>query len=284
MIDFSDLEDDAKFNAASKAKPVAFVYEYDCPKCRGSGRFRSHAGRDVGPCNLCAGKGKLSTPLSQHDLQKRKASAAKGRQTRDQNRRHGIVEFQQNNAAEYQWMLQRQERFEFAGKMLNSLNEWGSLTDNQLAAVRRCMQQDEVRKVEFVQERTAKQAEAAKVDLSGITKAFAAATGSGLKRPVLRIGDLTLSLAGAHSANAGMIYARRGETYLGKIANGQLSRSREATSDDLALLLAASANPLEQAVAYGRQTGTCACCGRELTDPESIAAGIGPVCASKWGF
>lgn len=36
-----------------------------------------------------------------------------------------------------------------------------------------------------------------------------------------------------------------------------------------------------QAAAFGRMTGVCAMCGRRLTDPESVAAGIGPVCLSK---
>jgi hypothetical protein len=31
----------------------------------------------------------------------------------------------------------------------------------------------------------------------------------------------------------------------------------------------------------GRQSGVCEACGRELTDPQSIAAGIGPVCGGK---
>lgn len=38
----------------------------------------------------------------------------------------------------------------------------------------------------------------------------------------------------------------------------------------------------EDAQAYGRQTGQCCCCGRALTNPDSIAAGIGPVCAGKF--
>jgi histidine ammonia-lyase len=38
----------------------------------------------------------------------------------------------------------------------------------------------------------------------------------------------------------------------------------------------------EAAAAYGKATGTCSCCGRELTDPVSIANGIGPICADKW--
>jgi len=40
---------------------------------------------------------------------------------------------------------------------------------------------------------------------------------------------------------------------------------------------------MEQAREFGRLYGVCARCGRTLTDEESIAAGIGPVCAGK-GF
>lgn len=39
---------------------------------------------------------------------------------------------------------------------------------------------------------------------------------------------------------------------------------------------------LEQAAAYGRTFGHCVVCGRLLTDPESIAAGIGPVCRERF--
>jgi Family of unknown function (DUF6011) len=39
---------------------------------------------------------------------------------------------------------------------------------------------------------------------------------------------------------------------------------------------------LEEAKAYGKVTGTCCVCSRRLTDEESIAEGIGPVCAKKF--
>jgi hypothetical protein len=39
---------------------------------------------------------------------------------------------------------------------------------------------------------------------------------------------------------------------------------------------------LEEAKAFGQLYGYCCVCGTELTDPESIAAGIGPVCATKF--
>ena len=41
-------------------------------------------------------------------------------------------------------------------------------------------------------------------------------------------------------------------------------------------------NPLAAAKRYGHALGVCAVCGRALTDPTSIAAGIGPVCASRF--
>lgn len=38
---------------------------------------------------------------------------------------------------------------------------------------------------------------------------------------------------------------------------------------------------LEAAKAYGRKTGRCIICQAELTDPKSVEAGIGPVCAKR---
>lgn len=39
---------------------------------------------------------------------------------------------------------------------------------------------------------------------------------------------------------------------------------------------------LEEAKAYGRRTGYCCMCGKLLTNPESVDAGIGPICATKF--
>lgn len=38
----------------------------------------------------------------------------------------------------------------------------------------------------------------------------------------------------------------------------------------------------EMAARFGHQTGICACCGRDLSDPKSVELGIGPVCARKY--
>lgn len=39
---------------------------------------------------------------------------------------------------------------------------------------------------------------------------------------------------------------------------------------------------IDEAKEYGRRTGSCMICSRELTNPESITNGIGPICASKF--
>lgn len=48
------------------------------------------------------------------------------------------------------------------------------------------------------------------------------------------------------------------------------------------LLRAEERMSLEDVKAFGVDTGMCGICGRTLTNPESVAAGIGPVCASKF--
>lgn len=44
------------------------------------------------------------------------------------------------------------------------------------------------------------------------------------------------------------------------------------------------AGPREASARYGHELGHCGVCGRELTNNESIEAGIGPVCSGKMGW
>jgi hypothetical protein len=52
--------------------------------------------------------------------------------------------------------------------------------------------------------------------------------------------------------------------------------------DAPAMLAAIEADPKGCAIAYGKATGNCCICSKTLTNPASIEAGIGPVCASKF--
>lgn len=98
-------------------------------------------------------------------------------------------------------------------------------------------------------------------------------------RVQLRLQGVTLK-AVTKGNNAGALYLYRGGEYVGKV-------TREGTCyspihPDLApVLTEATADPVAAAQAYGRDTGSCACCGRTLTDPVSIWAAIGPVCLER---
>lgn len=125
------------------------------------------------------------------------------------------------------------------------------------------------------------------VDLSPIREMFEAAVGSGLKRPAYRALGLKISLAPATGVNAGALYVvtEENDTYQGKIV-GTTFKAVPAFGSDTVYkrLLQIAQNPLEIAIEYGRETGRCACCGKELTNAESIELGIGPICRQKWGF
>lgn len=70
--------------------------------------------------------------------------------------------------------------------------------------------------------------------------------------------------------------------YLGKVTRSGLD---SRLSDDVkAVLNEAAKDPLSVAIRYGKESGECSCCGRELTDPTSIERGIGPICATKYGW
>ena len=133
------------------------------------------------------------------------------------------------------------------------------------------------------QERAAKQAAAAKTSRASCGPS-PRAKANGLKAPILRTNGLTLSLRQAVQPERWLVYAKRGDTYLGKISpEGAWRPVYAATKADEDSPGGDPANPLEAALAYARETKACACCGILLTDPVSVARGIGPICAEKWG-
>lgn len=49
-----------------------------------------------------------------------------------------------------------------------------------------------------------------------------------------------------------------------------------------AQLILFSLDPMAVMETFGRETGICCICGRLLENPESVARGIGPICAEKY--
>ena len=104
------------------------------------------------------------------------------------------------------------------------------------------------------------------------------------KTPKFRFEDLVISRAPDTGANAGALYVKVDGEYMGKVKEGKFFGIRFTPEDTLSKLQKIAESPLSAAVAYGRRTGACACCGRELTVHASIERGIGPICAERFGL
>ena len=68
------------------------------------------------------------------------------------------------------------------------------------------------------------------------------------------------------------------------LRDGTFSPKRAVEPWLLDFLTAFEADPAGMAFLHGKQTGNCCFCGHELTDPESIRVGYGPICANHYGL
>jgi hypothetical protein len=75
----------------------------------------------------------------------------------------------------------------------------------------------------------------------------------------------------------------RGYTFVTRQAgdNEFAVRNRQSREDVLTVI---GRDPRAAMLRYGQEIGACGHCGRTLTNPESRAAGIGPICSRKMGF
>ncbi len=68
------------------------------------------------------------------------------------------------------------------------------------------------------------------------------------------------------------------------LVGGKLFTSRDASPDNVSQMTEVLADPRSAAIAYGKTFGKCSVCNRDLSDPESVSLGIGPVCAKRFGW
>jgi len=286
MVDFDDLETPV---AALKTAPVATktIYVENCKKCNGVGKVTIgyHYPRSV-TCYSCDGLGKHEFKTSPEYRTKAKASAQKRKEAAQDAITAQVAVWVEANPAEAAWIDSEAPRFEFARAMQESLNKYGSLTEKQMATVQRLTVQSAERQAQYQAERQAKAETAPEVSVEAIEVAFQTAKGAGIKFPKLRLEDFVFSPAGEKSANAGAVYIKtKGDgVYLGKVMGGKLFTSRDCTAEAKDRIVAVASDPKQAAIAYGKHFGCCAVCGRELTDADSIARGIGPICSDKYGW
>lgn len=184
--------------------------------------------------------------------------------------------FARDYADVWQWMITSAPTFDFAASLRANVERWGGLTANQMVAARKCMSRSKAA--------PSAPPRGARVNVEAVQRAFDNASEAGLKRPKLRFATFSCSMAPAAGKNPGAIYVKAGDLYLGKVTNGEFHSARECTPTTERDVVQVLQDPMQAAIAYGRRTGACSCCGRELSDPVSVERGIGPICANKYGW
>lgn len=234
-----------------------------CPTCNGSRVWRSTVGGGYNmKCPTCKGVGYLTAP----------EAAARGLITA--RKADKAAAWREVNPAAAAWIEEYRAGNSFAAAMAANLQRFGSLTDNMLGAIMR-----------NIERAAAPAAVKPQVSMPAIGAAFERAKAAGIKFPKVNMGEFKMSPAPATGTNAGAIYVKSREgTYLGKVLGGVFSRSRDCTAALEASIVDFARDPKAAAEAYGKKYGVCCICSRELSDPESVARGIGPICATRMGW
>lgn len=260
-------------------------YTEPCRKCRGTGRYAgpsSHGSR----CFECDGAGSKTFRTSPEQRSKARASANARKAKVEQ---VSVEGFKAAHPAIFEWLVATAPRWDLAASYLASVHRFGSLTEKQMEVAQKSIDRDVAR----AKEREEKAAAAPTIDTAGVDRlklafdtaiANARAKGRGLKMPRITIGGVVISPAKETSANAGALYVKQAGQYLGKIKGGRFFSVRDCTEDQEKRVLAFVADPKAAAIAYGKETGVCCICNATLTNKASIEAGIGPICATKFGW
>ena len=263
--------------------PAPEAKRHPCHVCGGDGQYhgrRTHQAKSH--CFACKGVGSFVSSYAER-FKAKQARAATAKKKTDAAKDAAILDLTSREPGMVQELIDAHTNgchSNFIWSLAQQLFEGRKLSDPQIDAWRR----GQAKKAA-----AAKANDAAKVtvDLSALRAMFDTAAASGYKKPTYRAEGLVLKLAPMSGSNPGAIYvtAEDEDLYLGKILGMVFSPNRDGVQKGAAATLQAiAADPLEAALRYGRRTGRCACCGRELTKHASIEIGIGPICREKWGL
>jgi hypothetical protein len=272
------------------------VFKQPCDKCGGSGRW--HGAYKSGPCFTCEGSGTLTFKTPPAERAKAAARRVAKREERDEIR----AAWREEHKAEITWLHETatwqrnrtdgKPAWEFPASLLESLAQYGTLTDAQLATVQRFMARNEARQAERAQKR---ETEATAVDTSALEKAFQIAKARASRPgqmgvwtkplPLHALGHTISFQPGSEGSQwAGRIFVKLGEKKLGQIKLGRFFRYDECSDAEAAAVVACMGDPAAAAKAYGKAWSRCCVCGQTLTNDVSIENGIGPICAEKYGW
>lgn len=177
------------------------------------------------------------------------------------------AEFLEAHAPVFDWLESAKATSDFARSLLSFFDRTGYLTPRQIDAVARQLDRGP--------------APVASPKPAGIR---ADAFWTVLQRHAkFYAGKLTISRRNADQLC--WIKHEDAEKVVGKIDGGAVtlwSRPGINLGEVRSMIEEFEGAPLQSAMKFGKLAGRCCSCGRELTDPESIARGIGPICAGKF--
>ena len=246
-----------------------------CPKCRGTGRFTSWSGRQLGECYTCKGRGQRSFKSSPAQ----RGQAREARAALPVRRWEAFVQVYGPEAA---WIIQKAPTFAFAASMKVAAEKYGDLTENQLAAVRNCMARE-------TQKTVTTPARSEAVDASKIVEAIGKGKEAGLIWITLRFDGIVIKEAKKFPGTLYVLHATKTDgtgkkRYLGKIPGGRCLPAGACTPEDQARVVLIASDPASAAKVYGNLTNKCCVCGRGLTNRQSVEEGIGPICSNRVGW
>jgi hypothetical protein len=259
------------------AKPATEKEKHPCGECAGSGRWLHGTNRrGENKCFACQGRGFFLS-----SAQDRRKSRDQRRESKSRKLADAKDSFSETHSELIVALSAMTEWNNFAQSLVDQFNRRGDLSEKQIAAAQRIIDKTEATRAANAKSRDEA---ATEIDLSAIRTMFDTAFKNGRKRPTYRAEGIVISRAPDSGRNAGALYIKTaGDDYQGKITPEMIFKpTHSAAPETTAALTAIAADPQDAAVRYGRETGSCGCCGRELTDPTSIAAGIGPVCEANW--
>ena len=276
------LEHAARVKPTKYTKLTAKIYTENCKKCGGSGYYHGYSshGRH---CFECGGKGVIEYKSSPEQRAKNKSAYAAKKVKAIEDKRLAGETYLLEHPNVKAW-IESNPGFGFAVSIQQAIYNYGALTYNQLAAVERCIIGSAERVAKREAERMEAVANAPSVDATRLELAFKTAMANGLQYPKIKLDNIKISPASATGKNAGALYVKAGDEYLGKVIGGKFLKVGACSIEQAQIVADLINDPIGYAEAYGKRTGVCCCCGRPLTKGVSIDRGIGPICAEKFGW
>lgn len=266
-LDSAEVSHAPKTFLDAQAQAAGSVNKVKCYSCRGSGKFVSYTGRTVGDCFTCHGTGHTSTKVAKSHATKVSNAQAETRFRK---------EFREEHTDVVGWLETNSQHNSFASSLLNQLNSRGTLSERQVACVREQLAKSARKREETIQAVIAAEPTGTGLDLSKLPEGYYAVP-QGDTRLKVRIQKPT-----APSRWAGFVFVSDGAAYGSARKYGRQAPGKSYSGDIVPQLTAILSNPIQACAAYGKLVGRCGVCGRKLEDEESVARGIGPICAGKF--